>query len=223
MVQVPQPEIRLPTPSAICSLGARPHLINGFLVQLLRQHFCDPSHFEEPVLRNAGVSDSTHDPLYTYKFRPDLKTGIVVDALNKWDPTLTDRKPAVLVKRTRFSSQTMSIAGRSQGSVPEHGFDTYQLQIEGGSVIFCVAHEPGEADLIAFETFHYVSGIAPIITNVLKLNKFRVDGADEIHRLDANEKQFVVPISVSYTYEDTWILKQDVPVLKSFSLETFSP
>jgi hypothetical protein len=89
------PENKIEKVSALCSYGMRPHVMTGFLRQLLIGHFSDPQNIEEPRIRRHVQEIGTWQPSQN-----GLNSGgILIESITRWTPNMADKRPAVLIKR----------------------------------------------------------------------------------------------------------------------------
>jgi hypothetical protein len=214
---MPMPESRIFTPSALCELGMRPHLMTGVIRQLLLQHFADRSNLESDVLREANDEGN---PLGDYLWRAGDTSGILIESVTRWLPDQADGKPAVIIKRNSWSVQRRGINDMHQGHVVIDGFDRYTTFMSGSHTLFAITQEAGEAELLAAEVYKCLVGFGPIIRKSLQILRFVIAEVGGLAQLkDTPQPQFVVPIVVAYAHEESWALKQHVPRLKKITLE----
>src|SRR5580693_8305059 len=72
------------TPSSLCSLGWRPRLLTGLLIDLMRRHF-QPPNIEDSNLRQLV-------------WQAGVQTSILIESIYRRDATTLGKRPAILVK-----------------------------------------------------------------------------------------------------------------------------
>lgn len=209
-------ELTFTTPSALCSLGWRPQLMTGTIVQLLRQHFC-AGPLENPVFRrqNAG-SSGVND----YVWRPGERTGILLEDQYVWAKTLEEKRPAVLVKRNGWQVHRRGINDLLMGFWNIDGQDRFTTFVEGSHTLFVVAGESGEAENLAYEVFVWLLTFGPVIRYWMQLHRLILTQIDQVTQIpDEATENYVVPITLAYAYEENWTLTQHAPFLKKISIQ----
>lgn len=194
-------------PDAICSLGLRPHLITGILVQSMRQHFAAASNIENPALRNL-VWD------------PSPGSSIVVESITRWKPAASGTRPAVVVKRGGVSAISLGINDQLQGYFNDDGREFYVTFLRGTHTLFCIGSEAGEAEYLGAEVYRELVQFGPVIRRSFQLTKFKLAGIDELHKVEEAPGSYAVPVSIAYVFEDCWVLEPNAPRLKRISLQS---
>jgi hypothetical protein len=197
----------LDDPSSLCSLGLRPHLMTGYLVQLFRAHFVNRSSIEEPSL--ADWLWKATDP-----------GGIVIESITRWDPRDAMVRPALVVKRNDWQVERLGIDDRHMGPIPADGYSYYTTFLRGSHTLFCLANEPAEAERLCAEVYRELIQFGPVIRQSLLLHRFVVAEVGAPARVQEAAGSFVVPVSVAYFFEETWRVAPDAPVLKTISLQS---
>lgn len=207
-------ELHINTPSAVCSLGMRPLLMTGFLVQWVRQHFADQQNIEDQHFRNppAGTTD--------FLWRPNNDSGIVIESATKWDPALTGKRPAILIKRNSWGSSRSGINDQHMGQLATDGRRYFTHFVRGSHTLFCVAGEPAEAEKLGYEIYRDLGQYAMVIRQSLGLQRFQILKAGSVGKLKEATDNFAVPVSVGYAFEESWTVRQHAPILKRIDLAT---
>jgi hypothetical protein len=208
------PEFRVDTPSALCSLGPRPLVMTGYLVQLLRQHFADSRHIEDQDMRNPPAS--VHD----YVWRPGNDSGIVIASATQWDPKTAGQRPGIFIKRNEWGALHPGINDQQLGGQAIDGTERFTYFLRGSHTLFCVAGEPGEAEKLGTEVYREIGQYAPVIRRNLNLHRFQFLQVGPLGKLREATDNYAVSVSVGYAFEESWVLRQHAPVLKHVTLST---
>jgi hypothetical protein len=192
--------------SSLCSLLPRPLLLTGIFREILAQHFGSAQNIEHPELIERV-------------WRPDVTTGILIEAVHRDLPDLTEKRPAILVKRNSFRNVREGIADLNQGPIADRtGRQHYTTFWVGSHTFFCIARNGGEAELLATEVYRELHHFHPVIRNTALLLTFRVSEVGEIGQLEEARENYVVPVTVAYAWQDMWTLSQEAPILRSIRL-----
>lgn len=194
--------------SSLESYGMRPHLMTGMLVQLFRAHFASSSTIEEPTLRET-------------LWRADARGGMIVESAARWNPKAAGQAPAVIVKRNRWNVVRRGIGDQLEyyGGGDISGDAYYTTFLQGSHTLFCVAHEANQAERVAAEVYRELIEFGPVIREKLCLDRFVLAGVEEPMKLKETPEALAVPVVVTYTFEESWRLSQEVPVLGGISIE----
>jgi hypothetical protein len=198
-------------PSSICSLGWRPLLVTGMLVQELRDHFSQPDRIEQPNLRN-------------YLWRTGLAPQtLLIEALTKWNPQQAGARPAVLVRRNDWQVTRRGIGDRLQMATALDGWERYNVLMAGSHTLFCIARESGECESLAAEIYLQLLGCGPKLREYLDLLRFTVVEVGAMSMVLEAREHFGVPITVAYAHNQTWTVRKHTPILDTIALENFVP
>jgi len=203
------PENRLYHESNLCSMGPRPQIMTGIFLLILREHFISADNIVHAVFR---------DRLYKTGTDAD-ETGILIEDATVWTPTRTGNRPAVVVKRNAWQSTKRGTFGSINGVDPE-GNSRYTKIIRGSHTMFCVAKEGGEAEVLAAEVSQLFTHFGPVFRNTFKLLAFDLTEVGALSYVKEATDRYVVPITVGYGYDDTWIVRQWAPVLRNITMST---
>jgi len=203
------PENKIEKVSALCSYGMRPHVMTGFLRQLLIGHFSDPQNIQEPRIRRHIEEIGTWQPSQN-----GLNSGgILIESITRWVPNMADKRPAVLIKRGDWQWVSRVIGDRSVENLYT-GETEYTGFWEGSHTLFCLAANGAEAEFLSTEVVKFLILFSPTIREQLDLFKFmpsRVGGVGEVQEVIQG---YAVPITVTYMAEEAWSLQPYVPRLK---------
>lgn len=199
------PEPRKVDLSALCSTGMRPQVMAGFLIQHLRTHFATANNIETPGLRD-------------YLWAPENAGKLVIESVTRWKPELTEKRPAIVVKRGPWQIARRGINDQHLGNTPLDGHDRHSVFMRGSHTLFCIAGEGAETEQLATEVYRELNGFAPIIRQWLNLHRFVLAHVGELSLLKEATDNFVVPVSVAYVFEESTTLRSDAPALKRIQI-----
>ena len=203
------PENRVETVSALCSYGMRPHVMTGLLRQLLMGHFSDPNNIEEPRIRRHVQTLGAWQPADN-----GLNAGgILIESITRWLPNTADKRPAILIKRNSWKWQRVAISDRGETN-DFTGATNYFGLWAGSHTLYCLSANGGETEFLTTEVVKFLLEFSPLIREQMGLFKFGVDevgGAAEVQEVIQG---YAVPITVTYTAEETWTLQPYSPRLK---------
>lgn len=212
------PEVRFGASHNYCSWGMRPHVMTGFLVQLLRQHFADRQSVEDPALR--GTAD---DPREDFLWKVEDPRGMMIEPITNWDPDLAQHTPGVVVRRNAWSNVPTGINSEHQGMYAADGYQRFSFFWQGSHTLFCRSAAPAEAERLAAEVYRELQDFGPQIREYLNLKKWGVSEVDRLYRVKAaGGDEYAVPVTVGYATEEQVIVRKHAPKLKRISLLTMT-
>jgi len=199
----------------ICELGPRPLVVTGWLKVWLQGHFYTLSQIE----------DQESTALRKALWKPECDTtGIAIESVTKWTPELTEKRPAVIIKRNSWRHVRLGIDDRMFFTLEKDWQNRYTNVWQGSHTLFCIAGDGAEAEKLAAEVFRELNEFGPIIRIILDLMRFEVMEVGEITKLKQNAREnFVVPITVTYAYREEWMVRQEGPKFKRLDLAVFQP
>jgi hypothetical protein len=193
-----------------CSIAPKPHLMTGFLREWLIHQFAGPETLEHKSLRNK-----------IWAAMPD--TRIVIESITQWDPTKTQKRPAVILKRNDWTVERISIDDRRHGTIPYTGARYYNVLVRGSHTLFCLAGAGTEAEILAAEVYGNMLKFGPWIRQQASLMRFAVAGCGSIFEVEEAHEHYAVPVTVGYVAQESWMLVPQAPVLKRVVLSHFIP
>lgn len=205
------PESRVNKVSALCSYGMRPHVMTGFLRQLLIGHFTDPSNIESPQIRRHVEELLAWKPSDTTE--AGTAPGVLVDSITRWNPSNTDRRPAVLIKRNEWQWQRKGIGDNAASNVYT-GSTSYAGFWEGSHTLFCLAQNGAEAEFLTTEVVKFLVAFSPMIRDQMDLHRFYVGGVGGVSEVQEVIQGYAIPVTVAYIAEEVWKLQPYAPRLK---------
>ena len=205
------PENRVNKVSSLCSYGMRPHIMTGFLRQLLIGNFSDPANIEEVRIRRHVEELASWKPSDTSE--AGTAPGILVESITRWNPNNTDRRPAVLIKRNEWKWLRQGIGDSTAGNVYT-GSTSYAGFWEGSHTLFCLAQNGAETEFLATEVVKFLVTFSPMIRAQMDLHKFYVAGVGGVSEVQEVIQGYAVPVTVSYVAEEAWAVQPYAPRLK---------
>lgn len=182
------------TASALCHTGWAPIILQGLFRDILVRHFSEANHIEMPDLRKLI-------------WREDPPTGILIESVQRWRGDLTEKRPAILIKRNAFKNLRATIGDLT--GTDEEGNDNYVTFWVGSHTLFCIHGTGASVDILATEVQRELTQFAPVYVKLLGLHKFQVTQVGEISELEEATENFVVPITIGWAYEETWRLEPE--------------
>lgn len=192
--------------SSLCSVLPRPIIMTGLFRELLTRHFARQEYIETPELAHL-------------LWQGGEETRILIESIHRWRPELTEKRPAVIIKRNSFSNKRMGIADLNQGpSTSRFGDRHYNTYWVGSHTLFCIAGSGAQAELLGAEVCRELHHFHPVTRETALLHRYQVTEVGAVAELEESTENFVVPITVGYAYEDTWVVSQERPPFRGVSL-----
>lgn len=189
--------------SQICAAGAQGHLLTGFFREFLIHHFANaPTSTEMEVLRRLVWDPEAGE------------TKIKIEAITRELPELTEKRPAILIRRNSVASVRRGI-----GSFAGYGEDFQEnyTELEVGSHTLFVINggKDGMAcEYLAAEVKRVLRHYSHVIVQTLGLMDFQVQQLGAVSRIKEYKEHYTVPITVGWALADSWKLVQEAPVLR---------
>jgi hypothetical protein len=194
-----------------------PYILTNFLVQFSRAHFSEPK-------------DIVNEKYKEYIWTEDTTTSkILIEPSFKVNLQNTQQRPAILVKRDGIQVNPI---GLGQGKHQSHfepsgdrkegrhvGMDFTTL-ISGTHSILCIGQSGGEADELGSEVFFKYLEYGWVLKKEANLGKFIVSGLMPVKKLDENKENWVSIINLTWTYDYSWTLYQEAPILKKIGIDS---
>lgn len=191
--------------SALCSLLPRFTMLTGIYRDVLTRHFQE-GYIEDADLRHLLWSEQE-------------RTAILIESVTRWRPGLTEKRPAVIVKRNTFQNQRRGIGDLRQGpSSDGYGNDHYVTFWIGSHTLFCIGGSGPQAELLAAEVQRELTEFGPELRKRLSLLRWQVTEIGPVAELEEAQENFAVPVTVATAYEERWIIRKQVPRLNRISL-----
>lgn len=204
-------ENRFDTPSSICSLRPRPRIVTGILRRFLGNHFADPLNIEEPSLRDLVWVENTSNKA----FNPASK--ILIESSLRYVADATDQRPAIIIHRGDWTLNPPvgMNSNLMQGGGAYGANDTRSQFYTGTHTLFCIA--PGaECEVLGCEVYREIGQFAPELRKLPQFMAFRLTSIGSPQPLTKSLKEFVVPVTVTYQFQDTYELVPHLPKIKRF-------
>jgi hypothetical protein len=196
-----------------------PYILTNYFVQFSRDHFGDPKNIVNPKYKE-------------YLWNPDVATSrLLIEPSFKVNLQNTQQRPAILIKRDAV--QVMPI-GLGQGKHISHfegigdkmagrhvGADFTTL-IQGSHSIICIGQSGGEAEELGFEVFFKYLQYGWVLKKEGNIGKFIVSGITPVQKLEENQENWITTINMAWTYDYSWTLYQEAPILKKIGIDSVS-
>lgn len=195
--------------SAICQMLPRPQTMTGMFVEHFQRHFAETNFREDGTLRELLWRDTE-------------TTNILIESVWRWDPRNTNLRPAIIVKRNRYTFQRIGIGDNRHQLQPTDGQGNphyFALWI-GSHTLFAMGGSGAQAELLGAEVQREMTQFGPALRKSLGLMRLEVVDVGPVHLLEEAQDNFVVPITVSYCYPEAWMLRPQAPTAKVISLST---
>jgi hypothetical protein len=202
------PEDRTEQYSNLCSLGPRPLFMTGILRTLLTTHFSDASNLEDQSLIGKLWS-------------ADACSNILIEDATVFTPGNTQTRPAVIIKRNTWKSRKLGI--NNLNCTTPDGFNQYTKLMVGSHTLFCMAQNGAEAEILCAEVYRYYQHFGPIFREEFGLHMFEVMEAGGLNEIEEASEVYAAPVTIGYAWEDSWILKQHTPKLKTVEFSALFP
>lgn len=193
--------------SALCSRLPTRMLLTGCFIDILRRHFSDAQNIQETKLRNLT-------------WNPTDASRMLIEAVTQWRPQMTERRPAIIVKPNGMQTMRRGVGNRRQ--LPPHDQDgngRYAVFWLGSHTLFCLGGTGAQAEILASEVQRQIGQFAPVLAPALSLLRLQVIEVGEIHEVEEATENFIVPVTIGYSFEEKWVLAPQVPRLKEISLK----
>lgn len=192
------------SPSTLCNMGWRPIMLTGMIRNLMTAHFKDQSQIEDADLRHLV-------------WRPDERTGILIESIHRWRGTIVEKRPAVVVKLN--ARQNIRLGIQDKVGTDEQGNINYQTFWVGSHTLFCIHGSGASAEILATEVQRELTQWHPVIVNSLKLYQWQVTEVGAISEIEEAKETFVIPVTVAWTYTEMWKVSQEALKLRYMPLE----
>jgi hypothetical protein len=191
--------------SDLCSVGWRPLLLTGFLVEWMRNHFAASGNIEE-----ASLVDTL--------WKADNTTNILIESITKWKPELTEKRPAIIIKRNDINVNRLGIDDRLMGYKSADGSKLYTTWLTGSHTLFCIGREGAEVEKLATEVYRELIEFGRLIREVLQFTKFMLQSVGSIFKIAEARETFAVPVTLTYAFDEKWKLVPRAPKMNRLDL-----
>jgi hypothetical protein len=185
-------------------MGLQPIMLTGFFRDLLIRHF-QPENIQSRDLAN-------------YIWRNDMTTGILIESIHRWRGDLAEKRPAILIKRNQYSNTRMTVG--DQAGQDAQGNMQYVTWWTGSHTLFCIHASGASAEVLATEVQREITQFAPVILQTLGLFRLVVTDVGAISEIEEAKESFVIPVNVTWAYQEFWTIKQEALRLRSVGLST---
>jgi len=185
-------------------MGLQPIMLTGFFRDLLVRHF-QPENIQSRDLAN-------------YIWREDMTTGILIESIHRWRGDLAEKRPAILIKRNQYSNTRMTIG--DQAGTDAQGNRQYVTWWTGSHTLFCIHASGANAEVLATEAQREITQSAPMILQTLGLFRLVVTDVGAISEIEEAKESFVIPVNVTWAYQELWTITQEALRLRSVGLST---
>lgn len=192
--------------SSLASLGVRPYLLTGIFVQMLRQHFADLQNIVSPSLSG-----------FTWTSSPD--SPVRIESADVWDPDKIDNCPALIVTRNDWKQERIGIGNRFLGGDNLDGTEYFSKMMVGSHTITAIDRSGAAAETIAFEAYSELGRFADVIRRDLCFHRFDFESLGSLKKLKEGRDEFAAPMLVSYAALESWSIRSDAPLLKTFDFQ----
>lgn len=199
---------RFIVPSALCVNGKRPLTINGFLLEVIRQKFTDPQGIEYEKLRQ-------------YVWRDSDETGIMIANHTEWNPTISGKRPAIILRRNAIKPRKLSI--NNQDGITKEGNNLHTKAYVGSHTIFIMAKEGAAVELLNAEVYPFLEHFGPRMRSIFDLLLFELVDVGGVGELKEASDRQVIPITLTYAWSETWEEVPWSPKLKNLQLSYLYP
>lgn len=189
--------------SSLCSMGWRPLMLTGLMVDRLAQKFADPLNIEDRDLKR-------------YVWQESERSGILIESIYSQRKDLLEKRPAVLVKRNAMKNLRMYLGERA--GVTEQGHMEYATYWIGSHTLFCIHSTGASAEILATEVQREMTQFAQTLIKYLRLMQISVLEMGAVSEIEEAKEGFVVPVTVGWAYEEQWRIELESLALRKTPL-----
>jgi hypothetical protein len=192
--------------SSLLLVLARPIVLTGLLRDVLTRHF-QAGGIEDPRLRDMIWRDGPAGQ-------------ILIETAHRWLPQQTEKRPAIILKRNAYANIRLGIGDKHLGGPDIHGDDHFTTLWSGSHTLFCLGASGAQAEVLGTEVQRQLTEFAAVIRQQLDLHRFQVLQIGEIGELEEAQENYVVPVTVGYTFQENWVISPHAPQLSKVALST---
>lgn len=191
--------------SFLCSRRWRRLYLTGVIRDLLIRQFSNAAYIEEQDLRR-------------YIWQNSVTTEILIESIYLWRGDLVEKRPALIIKPGARKNYRVGI-GDILG--PDRvGHVQYQTYWIGSHTVFAIHGSGAGAEILADETQRQLTEYGPALLEApFGLTRWVVAEVGEIAVLEEAKQNFVIPINVTWCFEESWRLERESMKLAKFQLD----
>lgn len=191
---------------ALCQLIPSPILMDGLFRNYFTDHFSQPTRIEQPDLQELIWANND-------------TTGIVIEVIQKWDPTQANRRPQIVIKRNAYANRKVGFGNRQQMHPGDkEGNPHFSTFWVGSHTLFALGSTGAQANLLGTEIQRELTQFASELLTGLNLEQFDVTEIGALSLIEEADDVFACPITVAYTYNEHWSVRMQAPRLRRISL-----
>lgn len=194
-----------------CEIVIYPPMVDGVLLNLLRQLYSDPEYHFSPyiagLLRKHG------------HWQEGNPSTIVIEEWMKFDPAAMEARPGIFVRDLSLQRQPVGLSGDQYSEDLSTGITSHWNFWRGSVMAMHVANNTTEAKFLAWQSAKSLTEISKVVTTQTSLGEFSVAQVGEARPLKESQKHFAAPVVLNYTCPHSWDLQPDLPRLKFVGFE----
>ncbi len=176
--------------------------MDGLFRKLLVDHFSSDGDIEAETLKSK-------------LFTEDVPTGILIETVTKWTPTQTENRPAVLIKRGKWTNQIAGLFGGLKSVDPSTLNPTRVRFWQGEHSFICISRAAAEADILGAEVARYFMHYAEELRKHMHLHRLNLTGLSELSKIREAKDSFAVIVSLQYKWEEVFSTHHKIDMLPS--------
>lgn len=190
----------------LCPRGFDLAILNRLFMRLLKYHFSNPACIFYPAVRQ-------------FVYAPDPVVSRISIEMNTTFQLRDDRKPSLVVFRGPQKPRRMVIGDRGERANVAGGEERYTRLIDGSHRILCVGTADGFVEDLAQEVFDFLNAASPLLRRDWPLHDFQTVGISQAGVFKDIGDEFGVAIDTAYTYEYSWTIVRDRPVINGAGID----
>lgn len=193
--------------TALCRTGLPPYTLTGLLRKLLISHFSAEGNITYSQFRTM-----------MWQAAPGPQN-ILIESITQWKPSVTEKRPAILISRNDYSYVRWGIGDRKMGGSGPADSTRYEFGFAGSHTMFCVSRLPAEAELLGQEVFFDLAFFAPAIATELNMIKFVPVGIGKLMEIEEAHESYAVPVTFACVSSFPWVIMENAPTLNALEFE----
>lgn len=202
------PEDRRFKQSNFCNLGPRPQIMTGLFCSLLQSHFSSADNIESAIYRERIFRNGPDE---------DGSGHLLIDDATVWTPGRTSKRPGIIIKRNAWQHQKRFTLDSSD-TIDVDGNIQYTKLWNGSHTIFCIGREGAETEILAAETYRFLMHFGMVFRQYFGLLSFEILEVGALASLEDEPDNMTVPITVGYSWAETWLVQENVATLRDIRL-----